>query len=254
MLQVEHSWSSIPEEVQETLRRYVAQLKQHLGTQVEAIVLYGSLARREYVHGRSNINVLLILRIGSLPVLQQCGKLQQKWGKVGIVSPLVITEADLRNSLDLFPLEYFEIKEHHIVLEGRDLFPELHINDRNLSVQCEQEIIGNFLRLRQRFIEGWGRPEAIQALLPISLTTLIPCLKGIYRLLGHSLSGPSGDILDRLSSTLQVDPQAFQEVLSMKRGLSTPGIMDLPKLYERYLRSFQALIDRVRELKAENRI
>ena len=41
------------------------------------------------------------------------------------------------------------------------------------------------MRLRQRFVEGGGTEEATTMLLPLSLTALLPCLRGVQRLAGQ---------------------------------------------------------------------
>ena len=250
----ESFWSSIAEEVRQTLKSYLIQLRKQLGTHLEAIIVYGSLARGEFVVGRSNINILLVVKECSRHILTSCGTLQRRWAKEGIVAPLLVTEEDLKQSFDLFPLEYGEIKEHHVLLEGQDPFLTCQINYGNLRVQCEQEIRGNLLRVRQRFIEGWARPEAIQALLPISFTALLPCLRSVLRLLGHPSNGSTGDTLDRLSGAIQFDQTVLQEVFNMKRGMSSPGVHELPYLYERYLQTMYDLVCRVEALKVEGRL
>jgi hypothetical protein len=166
----------------------------------------------------------------------------------------MMNQEELLTSSELFPLEYFEIKDSHVLLEGRDPFPELHLTTTNLMVQCQQELTGNLFRIRQRFVEGEGKPEAIFALLPISLTALIPCLRGLFRLLDQSPSGTSAAIIERLQTTLQVEPMVFQEVLDVKRGLSSPGKKEFPRLYERYVQGLEGLIKRVNELKTDGRL
>ena len=248
----ESFWSSIPEEVRHTLKSYLIQLRKQLGAHLEAIIVYGSLARAEFVVGRSNINLLLVVKEGSREILTLCGTLQRRWAKEGIVAPLILTKEDLNQSIDLFPLEYGDLKAHYVLLEGQDPFLTCHINDGNLRVQCEQEIRGNFLRVRQRFIEGGARPEAIQALLPLSFTSLLPCLRSVLRLLGHPSNGSTGDVLDRLPEAIQFDQTVLQEVFNMKRGMSSPGVQELPHLYERYLQTLHDLVVRIAELKAKD--
>ena len=109
--------------------------------------------------------------------------------------------------------------------------------------------MSNLLRVRQRFIEGEGRAEAIQALLPLSLTALLPCLNALLHVIGHATKGKAVTILELLPSAFQIDPTVFQEVLNVKRGISSPGSMEFPRLFDRYLQAFQKLIGRVRELK-----
>ena len=247
-------WPDMPEEVRHTLQTYLGQLRKQIGEDLEAVILYGSLARGEYVHGRSNINLFLMLRQFTFEIAQRCGALHRRWGKEGVIAPLMATHEELRTSSELFPLEYFEIKDAHVLLEGRDPFPELHLTSTNLTVQCQQELTGNLFRLRQRFVEGEGKAEAIFSLLPLSLTALIPCLRGLLRILDQSPNGTSAAILERLPGTFQVEPVVFQEVLNVKRGLSSPGKKEFPRLYERYVLALQGLIARVDELKAQGRL
>ena len=245
------NWSKIPESVQATLKRYLFQLRKLLGNQIEAVILYGSLVRGEYIDGHSNINILLILQQCSLENLQQCGKLNEKWQKHGVVPPLVLTEPELQQSFDVFPIEYFEIKGNHVLLEGRDPFLGLHINERNLFQQCQQELKGNLVRVRQRFIEGHGRPEAVRALLTLSLMALLPSLRGICRVLGYPASGTSHTLLKSLPTFVNVNEAVFLEVLEIKQGFRTPGMKTLPQLFFRYVQSLEELIGQVRNVQQQ---
>ena len=237
----------IPESVQRTLQKYLRQLRKDLDAQIEGIILYGSLVRGEYVEGHSNINLMLIVKNCTLETLQHCGHLTEKWQKQGVVPPLVFTEHELRQSVECFPLEYFEIKDNHILLEGRDPLETLHIHDQNLLLQCLQELQGNLLRVRQRFIEGFGNSEAIRALLPLSLTALLPCLRGLCRVFGQSSGGTSEAFLSNLPHTLHVENPVFLEVLEVKQGLRSPGRLAWPQLFQQYVAGLEQLITQVQK-------
>ncbi len=241
----------LPAEIRPLLRAYVAEVAKLFGSSLQAVILYGSLARGEYLHGRSNVNLMLVLEKYDLDLLRQYGKIHGKWKKEQVVVPLFVTEEDLRTSLDYFPLEYLEIKEQHQLLMGRDPFPELHPDLRHLEGQVQQEIRGNLLRVRQRFVEGGGTEDAVGILLPLSLTTLLPPLRGLFRLLNRPIPGSSEAMLADLDKAIQVDPKAFLEVLSVKRGLLTPGPFEVPRLFERYVQGLEALVSRLNQLKLQ---
>lgn len=242
--------SSLPEDVQQILRRFVAQAMKAGKDYIEGVILYGSAVRGEYAPGRSNLNLLLYLTSAPLDFLQRCGSYQREWHKHGIVTPLMLTVQQLAQSASLFPLEYLEMKDHHALLAGRDPFPELRIDDRNLALMCERELQANLIRVRQHFVEGWGRPEAIDALLPISLTALLACLRGLFQVLKLSHTGTDEALLLRLKDSLQVDATAFVEVLHLKKGLTTTGKIELPRLYDRYMQALEMLITRWLEYKS----
>ena len=246
-------WSQLQEETHDPLRGFLRSIKKQKDLTFEAILVYGSAARGEFLPGYSNINVLILLEHITQPVLQEWSGIHKQWAREKFVAPLFLTHKDLQQSSDVFPLEFLGIKEHHVLLEGRDPFPELHVNTTNLFLQCRQEVHANLLRVRQNYVEGWGKIEAIQTLLPLSLTSLLPCLRGVYRLLDRPANMKSPDLLDELKVALEVDPSVFLEVWRLKRGLSTPGKHELPKLLERYLTGLGQLADRVDAMKHEAR-
>jgi predicted nucleotidyltransferase len=253
MSQFPTTWANMPEQAQRTLDSYLRDATKTLGSEISAMILYGSLARGDYLQDRSNINILMVFDHLTMNIMERCTKLNRRWSKERILAPLMFTRDEMNRFLETFPLEFYDIHDHHIVLAGRDPFLEIHIEGRNLLSECEREIRGNLLRVRQQFVEARGNSEGIHALLPISLTTLIPCLRGVYRLLGQSPKGTPDAILERMTANLNLDPGAFQEVWLLKRGQSTPGKHDFPNLLDRYLGALGALAERVEVLAQEGR-
>ena len=242
----------LPEEVQETLELYLTQLQKDWGTDLEGVLLFGSAARGDFIAGRSNLNIMVIVRHLPVDGLQRAGKLHRQWGKHRIVAPLMMTQEDLNRSYYLFPLEYLQIHDHHVLLAGRNPFAGWQIDNTQLGWQCEQEIQANLFRLRQRFVEGEGRPEAIQALLILSITAILPCLRGMLRVLGQTSKGRDEHILERLPHTLGFESTVLVEMLQMKRGLSSPGSLEWFKVYERYLQNLESLWIRVHTVRQES--
>lgn len=246
-------WSSLQEDAHEPLRGFLRSVKQRQDLTPQAVLVYGSAARGEFLPGYSNVNLLILLEQATQPVLQAWAGLGKPWDSEKIIAPLLLTQDDLRQSSEVFPLEFLNVSDHHVLLQGTDPFPDLPVNAARLLFQCEQELRGNLLRIRQRYVEGWARVEAVQALLPLSLTALIPCLRGVYRLLNRPSVTKSDAVLRELNVALNLDPTVFLEVWQMKRGLSTPGKHALPKLLDRYLAELSRLADRLETMKREGR-
>jgi hypothetical protein len=244
----------LPEEVQDLLTRYEAQINEDWSTDLGSLLLFGSAARGDFITGRSNLNMLVLVRCLSVDLLQRAGQLHQKWGKHKIVAPLLMTEDDLGRSGRLFPLEFLQMTQHHVVLAGHDPFVEFHIDRDQLAWQCEQELMSNLLRLRQRFIEGAGRIEAIQALLILSITAVLPCIRGLLHLMEQPSKGKDIEILEVLPATFQFDPTTFLEILHIKRGLSSPGSLEWTNVYSRYLQNLDLFSKRIQEIRQEGRL
>lgn len=250
-LNPEGALANLPPDVRETLRSYLKEVTALFGPLLEAVILYGSAATGEYLPGRSNLNLLLLLSKYELITLQRYAKAHRRWSREQLTVPLMLTEAELRSSSHLFPLEYGEIGERHILLSGRDPFPTLSIDRQHLRIQCEQEIRGNLVRLRQRFVEGGGTAEAAAILLPLSVTALLPCVRGLFRLRDLPVPGTADAVLNELQARMDVDPEAFQSALALKRGLVSLGPLEVPRLFERYASALERLIERMEHLNTE---
>ncbi len=235
----------IPETVRETLRPYLAQVQKLFGNALDAVILYGSAAGGEYLPGKSNINLLFLLAKQDAELLRQYAALHKRWQKEQIVVPLFLTQAELKSSLDVFPLEYLEIQDQHVLLAGRDPFPELRIGLKNLRLQCEQDLRGNLLRLRQRFVEGGASTEAITILLPLSCTALMPCLRGLLRVKERPVERSSDGVLQAVEKEFGIDTSAFHDVLNLKRGIISPGPAEAPRLFDRYSAALQSLVEKL---------
>ena len=237
-------WNELPREIRETLRPYLEDVSAVFGSSLEAVVLYGSAARGDFRSGLSNLNLIFLLKTHDVSFLEQYAKRHRRWTKEGIVVPLFLTEQELRTLVDLFPLEFLELSHARMVLTGRDPFVSLHPDPRRLSVQCLQEIRGNLLRLRQRFVEGGGSAEAIQVMIPLSITALLPALRGLATILNLSMHGSAEELLGEVQKNLDLDLTPLVEALRLKYGAISPGIWELPRLFARYATTVEALGDR----------
>jgi hypothetical protein len=240
---------SLPSEVRQRLIGYHKDLLSIFGPALQSVILYGSAARGEYLEDRSNLNVLLILGSIELSALRQHGRAHRRWSKEGIVIPLLLTPEELRIAAQIFPLEYVEMQDTHLLLAGKDPFEDLPIDLSRLLLQCKQEVHGNLIRLRQRLVEGGASSEAIAMLLPLSITSLLPCLRGLLRVFDRMPYLGTEALLKRMEANLQMDLTACKDAWQLKRAVITPGSAEFPRLCERYLAALTSLNQKVAVLK-----
>ena len=238
----------LPGEIQKLLQTYVKEVKGRFGEQLEGMLLYGSAVRGEFLPGRSNLNILLLVSSYDSAVLKQYSALHRQWSKEQIVVPLFLTEEELRMSAAVFPLEFLEIQEQHRVLDGRDPFIGFHVKTDRLREAVVQGLMSHLLRLRQRYVEGGGSVEATTILLPLSITSAVPLLRGVQRLLGRPVLSHSDAVIKDVAEQLQLDLQGLLDALLLKRGQITSGSYELPRLFDRYLQAATLLTRTVEQL------
>jgi hypothetical protein len=232
----------LPDETQKLLKSYVKDVSKVYGSELEGVLVYGSAVRGEFLPGRSNLNVLLVVSSYDLAVLKKYDGIHTRWSKEQVVVPLFLTTADLMSASSIFPLEYQDIHECHRVLWGQDPFVGLKIDSRHLAGEVLQVLRGNLLRLRQRLVEGRSTDEAITILLPLSITGLLPALRGLQRLLGRPVLAHGEPLLKDLESHLEVDLTGLHDALLLKRGQISPGQKEIPRLMDRYIESLTGLV------------
>lgn len=238
----------LSDETQILLQTYVKEVKGVFGEQLEGMLLYGSAVRGEFLPGRSNLNILLLVSSYDSAVLKKYSALHRQWSKEQIVVPLFLTEEELRMSAGVFPLEFLEIQEHHRVLGGRDPFIGFHVKSDRLREAVVQGITSNLLRLRQRYVEGGGSDDATTILLPLSITATLPLLRGVQRLLGRPLLSHSDSVIKDVAEQLNLDLHGLLDALLLKRGQISPGPHEVPRLFDRYLQAMTLLTRAVEQL------
>jgi hypothetical protein len=248
MATTERVIEGLPDDTQRLLRTYAKEVIGAFGEQLEGMLLYGSAVRGEFIPGRSNLNILLLVSSYDSAVLKQYSELHSRWSKEQIVVPLFLTEEELRMSAAVFPLEFLEIQEQHRVLGGRDPFIGFHVKTDRLREAVIQGFTSQLLRLRQRYVEGGGDNDATTILLPLSITSTVPLLRGIQRLLGRPALSHSEAVITDVAEQLKLDLQGLLDVWSIKRGQISPGPHEVPRLFDRYLQAAQLLIRAVAQL------
>ena len=238
----------LPDEIQKLLQTYVTDVKGMFGEQLEGMLLYGSAVRGEFLTGRSNLNILLLVSSYDSAILKQYGALHRHWSKEQIVVPLFLTEEELRMSAAIFPLEFLEIQEQHRVLGGRDPFIGFHVKADRLREAVVQGLMSHLLRLRQRYVEGGGSDDATTILLPLSITSTLPLLRGVQRLLGRPVLSQSDAVIKDVAEQLKLDLQGLLDALLLKRGQISPGPHEVPRLFDRYLQAATVLTRAVEQL------
>ena len=238
----------LPDEIQKLLQTYVKDVKGVFGEQLEGMLLYGSAVRGEFLPGRSNLNILLLVSSYDSAVLKKYGALHRHWSKEQIVVPLFLTEEELHTSAAVFPLEFLEIQEQHRVLGGRNPFIGFHVKTDRLRETVVQGVTSHLLRLRQRYVEGGGSDDATTILLPLSITSIVPLLRGVQRLLGRPVLSHSDAVIKDVAEQLKLDLQGLLDALLLKRGQISPGPREVPRFFDRYLQAATLLTRAVAQL------
>jgi predicted nucleotidyltransferase len=231
----------LPQEIQPLLRAYLKRVVPPLATSLESLVLYGSSVRGEFVRGRSNVNLLLVMTSLDGETLRKLAKLQVRWKREQVMA-LLFTPGELQRWATSFPLEFCELKEAHRLLAGRDLLPTIRLDEGLTPELIRREAKANLLRLRQRYVEGGGTGEAGLILLSLSMTGLAPCFRGWLRLRDRPIPARTEQQIEEIGLSLSIDSKPLLEAWDLRCGRISPGPVEVPRLFDRYLTAVEELV------------
>jgi hypothetical protein len=236
--------------VEQLLQRFVQDVHDLYGGDLVAIFLYGSATTGEHVAGRSDINVGVVLSRLTPVLLRKASGRLRGWVRHGFATPVFFDPQFLRDSLDVFPIEFLDMQAHHRALWGPDLLADLRIGAEPLRRQCELELRGKLLKLRQAYVESSGSPKDLEAVLVSAVSGLVVLARTLLRLAHADESGSTGAALDRVETQFGVSAANLRKAWRLKRGEIRVTGSELDALYQTVLEEFQRLVQVVDALPA----
>ncbi|MBN2374073.1 hypothetical protein JXL19_09830 [bacterium] len=236
--------------LRENVSIFCQRLLQDFAGRICFICIYGSASVGDHIPKRSDINLMVMIDRLEMEDLQKSLKLIKFGRKKRISAPLFLTPEHINTSLDVFPAEFLDMKEKHISLYGTDPFPDLVIDPKNLRLQCEQQIKGKIIRLRQAYLETGLNKRHILRVLTGSLTSLLPILRNSIRLVKPGSIPPktNEEIIRQVCHEFHLEGKAFIDILDIKKGAHKPDRPCIDSIFKGYMNDLTELatkIDRI---------
>src|SRR5581483_10201462 len=153
--------------------------------------LYGGIVRGEFVPDRSDVNVMLVFKTISLEVLDVVRLRLAEIRRDVPISPLTLTEEDLADSAEVFPIKFLSIQRDYRLLWGTDVVASLQIPRDRLRRQCARELMNLQMRLRQSYLrQGHQRDFFTEA-------NLLKAISPFFTLLAALIELKSGRVVTK---------------------------------------------------------
>ena len=226
----------------------ISDYKGLFGDELVSIILYGSATGQDYHPGKSDINFMIVLTESGIERLDRVFDTIRKWRKRKVATPLFLTEYYVETSLDVFPIEYLNFQRNHLLVHGKDILTDLSFNSEFIRLQCEREIKGKLLLLREAYLETDGKDKALKEVISQSLGAFVAIFEALLHLKG--LEPPRGkrDIIRATAETFELDPRGFEKLLDIKEEKTKPGENEMKRLFQIYLSEVRKLSKLVDEL------
>ncbi|MFW6181136.1 MAG: nucleotidyltransferase domain-containing protein [Spirochaetota bacterium] len=218
--------------------RFLDVLKSVFGPNLLSVMAYGSYAGGDFVPGVSDVNILIILDRHQHDRIAQLGRQAHRLIRKHRITPLLLTRTEFRNSADVFPMEYFDIRERHVVLYGEDETASLDLHRRHLRHQLEEHLRGTVATLRQVLIASRGRNRAADRSMRNLFGSLRAQFRGLLRLVGADVPPDDGELIRAAEKRFGVESSPFIQLQQLRRNRKKATL----ELAGRVLTQLEALI------------
>ena len=179
---------------------------------ITSIFIYGSATGINYLPKISNINSAIIFKRLRFEQLQDSLSAVSKAVKQKMTAPLFLTQDQIHSTMDIFSIEFLEMKENHVLIYGEDILSSLEIPLQYLRLFCEQQIHGKLIRIRQSYLEVGLDHKQMESLLKDSLTALIPIFRTLIRLKKKTPHLSKHKIFEQLCEEFQLDSDILKTI------------------------------------------
>jgi hypothetical protein len=213
-----------------------------------SIILYGSGAGDDYIPGKSDLNFLVTVTEKAIDHLDQAIETVSRWRKKDVATPLFMTKLYIESSLDSFPIEFLNIKNKYILVYGEDVLRDITFDANHVRLQCEREIKGKLILLREGFLETGGKQKRIQELIKASITAFISVFNGLLYLKGIEIPVTRREVIRSVVKEFPIDEKVFMQCLDIKEGKGDSSPSVVKDIFKRYLievRKLWELVDKL---------
>lgn len=217
-----------------------------------SVNVYGSAARGDYDPGRSDINTLIVLEDGEPARLVPAMSRSAGWRKKGLAAPLVITRQDLQTSLDVFPVEFLNMKLFYRLLLGEDVLADLSFDPLDIRRECEREFKGKLITLRQAFLSTGGQGRVMQDLVSGTLGAFFALFRALLTLYQTDMPVAHEEVIRSLAGHLNFPSQPFLSLAEVRAGRTKKSVTEMTQLWQEYLSAVAALAQLIDGMDANN--
>lgn len=231
----------LKDEVKEKFDPFLEEILSSDEDKIHSIHITGSALTQDFVPKSSDINSVFVLHKMDLQFLEDFAPLGKKYGKQGVSAPLIMTPDYIKGSLDVFPIEFLNIKILHYTVFGEDIFNDLEINPSDLRHQSERELKVKLISLRQGYLSSSGNAKILTEGFINTIAGYIPLFRGIIVVYGQQAPEDYNNVLTMLQEVSGVNTAVFRTVLNLKKDRKKFSIQELNTLFEDYYGTIEKL-------------
>ena len=240
-------FKGLPSMAANKIRPFFEEVMQCCPEKVHSVYVTGSAVTPDFRESTSDVNSLIVLNDLHFEFFKFLAPLGKKFKSKGVAAPLVMTPSYIQDSLDVFPMEFLELRLIHKTALGPDIVQDLEIDPVLLRLQCEREIKTRLIGLWNGYISSTGETDMIAHLLYRSIKGCMPLFRSLVFLLGKQPPIRKMDVIGAISENISIDKDVLIKALLLKES-PIKNREELLSLFERYYGNLETVAGMVNAL------
>lgn len=223
------------------LSEFVEKMQTAVDGNIISMIVYGSAAEGEFHPEYSDLNLLCVLKDTSFASLSKIAGAVEWWRKKKYHPPLVLTPQELKDTADVFSIEFVDMKQRHRVLYGEDVLRNLDVPMHLHRSQLEYELREKLFLLRQHILVAATREKDLWEVMLNSLTSFTTLFRHLLIELGEQGRKHSREAIEELASRLNFDSSAFVQLMDVRAKRSDRKQFSAADVAGRYLSAIETV-------------
>jgi hypothetical protein len=238
-----------PQDILSAARTWLEPVRAALGPHFKAAYLTGSVLTQGFEPKKSRVNLLIVARELNADQLDRVAKAipAAKRGAPHF-DPLFMTERNIEKSLDTFPIEWLEIQERNLLLEGDDFVGLLQVPRGSLRLQCEHELRGKHVQIRQAYLHHHGNPEELREVLSEAASGFATLFRTLLRMRDEPVPATTAHVIERVAEVFGLDAQGLLGPHLVRYAGGQQATM-IPGIYRAFLAQLDRLVIAIDQLR-----
>ena len=183
---------------------------------IEVKEVFGKILETITEYGKKDLQYLIVVNKLNSDLLKKVRPFVRKfYGKYKKV-PLILTIEEIKDGLDVFPLEFLNIKLNHNIIYGKDIFESLSFDKDNIRRELEFEFRSKLINLRQGYLESVSDKE-LKIIVDKAIPTLLPILNVLLYLKNVKIPESLDNILDKITKEYKINIDVLKKLNSKEK-------------------------------------
>jgi hypothetical protein len=158
---------------------------------------------------------------------------------------LFFSHNELERSADVFVIEMLDIKHHHRLLYGQDVFQGLTISTDRHRVQLEHDLRTKVLLLRQNYLSCATDQDKVRRLMLDSISYFSTLFRHTLITLGEQPPAGKAEVMQRLAERTGIEAGIFLQLLQVRARQMKERDIEAQAGFTKYLEAIEKVIQAV---------